>query len=142
MATSTTGNTYPPTRNTTGRVVGLSVLVVVLLTGLVAASAYVWRSHFSGPHGVITYEVTGEPGATADVTRVLPKSDGGGAVTMAKQTLPFTSKAIVDPGTFEVRATASRGALTCRIVVDGKEKANRTGIPGQPVTCTVTVDAP
>src|SRR4051812_22089025 len=92
-----------------------------------------------GPHGEITYEVTGPAGATADVTRVLPKEEGGGAVTLAKQALPFTNKASISAGTFEVRATPSEGALTCRIVVDGKETAKKTGEPGQQVSCTAVV---
>ncbi|WP_106125449.1 hypothetical protein [Pseudosporangium ferrugineum] len=93
-----------------------------------------------GKHGEITYEVSGESGATADVTRVLPPEEGGNSsVTFAAQKLPLSQNARISKGTFEVRATASKGAATCRIVVDGKEADKRTGAPGKEVTCKATV---
>ena len=93
-----------------------------------------------GEHGEITYEVSGEAGATADVTRVLPPEAGGTAsVTSPKEKLPMTRTASIGKGVFEVHATPSKGAATCRIVVDGDEVDKQTGAPGQQVTCKATV---
>jgi hypothetical protein len=110
---------------------------LVLGTALVLVSAC-----NRGPHGEIDYEITGEPGATADVTRVLPPGQVEGqtdSITFPKQTLPLKRHASISKGTFEVYGTPSKGALTCRIVVDGEELAKETGAPGQKVSCKADV---
>jgi hypothetical protein len=109
---------------------------VVLATALVLVSAC-----DRGPHGEIDYELTGEAGATADITRVLPVAGKVNSVTLPKQALPQKLHASIGRGEeFEVYGTPSKGALTCRVVVDGKEVAKQTGAPGQKVSCKAKVE--
>lgn len=110
--------------------------VAVLCTALVLVSAC-----NRGPHGEIDYELTGDAGATADMTRVLPIDGKANSVTFPKQTLPQKRHASIGRGEeFELSGTPSKGALTCRIVIDGKELAKQTGAPGQKVSCKATVE--
>ena len=97
----------------------------------------------SSSHGEITYEMTGEAGATAEVTRVLPGADGKpNSVTMPNTALPMSQLASIGKGTFEVYGTPSSGALACRIVLDGKEVAKQTGAPGQVASTGVVYESP
>ncbi|MEV4701921.1 hypothetical protein [Actinoplanes sp. NPDC049316] len=95
-----------------------------------------------GEHGEITWEVTGEAGATADITRVLPADAGAEpSVTFADQKLPASMRASIAEGTFEVHAVPAKGAAGCRIVVDGTEADKQTGAPGKEIICRATVKA-
>ncbi|MGA5299501.1 MmpS family transport accessory protein [Nucisporomicrobium flavum] len=95
-----------------------------------------------GEHGEISYEVTGEAGTTADITRVLPVDAGGTpSVTFPAQKLPASMHASIAEGTFEVHAVPAKGAAGCRIVVDGEEADKQTGAPGKEVICRATVKA-
>jgi hypothetical protein len=112
-----------------------------LLAAVVIGSAVMVVSACgSSSHGEITYEMTGESGATADVTRVLPGQNGKpNSETFPNTALPMSQSASIGKGTFEVYGTPSSGALTCRIVLDGKEVAKQTGAPGQKVSCQAQV---
>jgi hypothetical protein len=109
----------------------------ILAAAAAAAAAVLTSACSPAENGEIRYEMTGEAGATADVTRVPPGTDGQpDSVTFPKRALPMSEHASIAKGPFEVYGTPSRGALTCRIVMDGKEVAKQTGAPGQKVSCT------
>jgi hypothetical protein len=94
-----------------------------------------------GQHGEITYEVTGEPGATADVVRVLPAEEAQPSISFPGEKLPMSRRASISKGAFEVHAKASKGATSCRVVVDGKEADKQMSTAGQEVVCKATVEA-
>jgi hypothetical protein len=80
-----------------------------------------------GGEGTITYEVTGEGTATIIYTR-----EGGGSERVRDAELPWRAEVPKPNRAFAVSLIASRtaggsGALTCRVLVDGKELINRDG---------------
>jgi hypothetical protein len=113
----------------------------VFSAAVVLGTALVLVSGCSRPEArEIRYEMTGDAGATANVTRVLPGDDGSpNSVTLSGEKLPMSKFAKFDEGRFEVSGTPTKGALTCRILVDGKEVAKKTGAPGQKVACETQV---
>lgn len=60
--------------------------------------------------------------------------------TEEKVNVPWSQLLVINRGETVLEATPSKGALTCRIVVEKKEVAKVTGAPGQKVTCTAEVD--
>jgi hypothetical protein len=92
----------------------------------------------------VRFELTGDADATANVTRTLPDSTGTGsgdtnAAKFDAVKLPWKNDVRQDKSTVALTATPTKGALTCRIIVAGKEVAKKTSAPGQPVTCTGAV---
>ncbi|KIR60653.1 MULTISPECIES: hypothetical protein [Micromonospora] len=91
----------------------------------------------------VRYELTGEPGVTVGPVIVVPAEGGDGTATQrtTQETgpVPWQATLVVERGETTLEATPSRGALTCRIVVEGREAARVTGVPGQPVTCSAPV---
>jgi hypothetical protein len=117
-----------------------------VLIGAVTVSALALASGCSsGPElKDVSFELTGDSDATANVTRTLPDETGtgGGDTHVAKfdaVKLPWKSNVRQDKSTVVLVGTPTKGALTCRITVAGQEVAKKTGAPGQPVTCTGAV---
>ena len=92
------------------------------------------------------YELTGEGGAVAEVTRSIPSIDKDPSKIVLKTatdkavTLPWKSLVVAERGETVMEATPSKGSLVCRIVVEGKEVARVEGKPGEKVTCKAKVD--
>ncbi|MCW2504533.1 MAG: hypothetical protein JWO79_2817 [Actinomycetia bacterium] len=108
-------------------VVPLAVGAIVLATGC----------RNTGPLDV-TFRLTGDPGATADVHyRSEPDSDGtGGSGSARAQRLPWRLDSMVNRGPAALEATPSKGVLTCTITVKGREVVKATGRPGRKVRCS------
>lgn len=87
------------------------------------------------------YELTGDSGATVRPTvQVLDENGKANRSTSEQAALPWSRLLVAERGETVLEATPSKGALTCRIVVEGTEVAKVTGAPGKPVTCTARVD--
>ncbi len=113
--------------------------VTVLAAGLLLTSACA----DTGPLEV-RYELTGDPGVTVQPLVGVPTEDGARGtprtITDAPVPLPWQQTLVVERGETTIEATPAQGALTCRIVVEGREAARVTGGPGQKVTCRGDVD--
>ncbi|MBK0869960.1 MAG: hypothetical protein IJH84_16035 [Saccharopolyspora sp.] len=46
------------------------------------------------------------------------------------------------PAKFVVTPDSPASALTCEVLVEGKERVTERGQPGEPVTCELTIDGP
>jgi hypothetical protein len=116
------------------------LIVVPILAAAVLATAGCAKT---GPLET-KYEVTGEASATAQMAILYNSGDAGTStptqLPAEKGTLPWTTTLVAGRGDTVLTATPSKGALTCRIVVEGKEVAKVAGQPGQAVTCKAPVD--
>ena len=96
----------------------------------------------AGPLETAWY-VTGDSGANADVTITSakdPEGSGGDRVPAKGAKLPYSDSGIAWRGETTLEAIPSQGALTCRIVVEGKEIVKVTGKAGEKVRCAGTVE--
>jgi hypothetical protein len=86
------------------------------------------------------YEVTGDPGTKAAVTRTA-KDRYGNPINTNEGTIavPWNKTYTVDQGETTMEATPTTGAVTCRIVVSGMEIAKVVGKPAEKVTCKAIV---
>jgi hypothetical protein len=57
----------------------------------------------------------------------------------ANPTLPWTQAGVADPGMITLTVTPKDGPATCRIVVEKKELAKKTGQPGAPLSCSAKI---
>jgi hypothetical protein len=87
-------------------------------------------------------EVTGAAATSISVTS--PRDDGSDPVTneVPDTTLPFQSKAVAvvkKTGPLTLRVMPKDGDASCRIVVEGKEAAKKSGPAGTELVCTTTL---
>ncbi|MDQ1644542.1 MAG: rane protein [Cryptosporangiaceae bacterium] len=111
-----------------------SLIVVPLAVGAVVLAI---GCRDTGPLDV-TFRLTGDPGATANVSyRSQPDSDGTGGTGSARaQRVPWRLDSVANRGPATFEATPSKGALTCTITVKGRQLAKATGRPGRKVRCS------
>lgn len=87
------------------------------------------------------YEVTGTAGTKVTPTVHFVNEEGKAATTVLDPgVVPYSQTLVPDRGDTSMEAGPAEGALTCHIVVEGKEVAKVTGAPGQKVTCAGKVD--
>jgi hypothetical protein len=121
-----------------------SVLPVALLLG----SAMLLASGCSKTTNVeVSYELTGETPTAAEVTRASPTwvDDIGGKIKTVTTTeknvkVPYKQLIVATSGKVVLEAVPTKGALTCRIVVEGEEVAKVRGKADEKVKCEAKID--
>jgi hypothetical protein len=89
----------------------------------------------------LTFEVTGTDSTATQVRYDKPDGEEGNDWTTTKDAkLPFKETESSEFGLVTVEAVPKSGALTCRIVADGKEIKKVEGEPGKPVTCKTVLN--
>jgi len=118
----------------------LGIVVALVAVGVTASGCGMFGE--DTVPGDTAYHVTGEAGATIDVTRTSAAPAGQPGPATEKDSgvaLPFDKLLVLEPGDTTITAVPSKGALTCWIVVEGKEVVRVAGQPGKPVTCTAKI---
>lgn len=82
----------------------------------------------------VALEASGPQGATADATFDLPKPNHH---YVQKITLPFKETVVNGHGAVSFRIVPSKGDVSCRIVVEGKQLSAASGKNGRPVECAL-----
>ncbi|MGW1682529.1 hypothetical protein [Saccharopolyspora sp. NPDC002376] len=111
----------------------------------VPALALVGLTACSHPPEETAYEVTLEVSGPAGATGTVQKSTSDSLNQEPEQlTVPHHEKwaPMGGPAKFVITPDSPTSALTCKVLVEGEERATATGKPGQPVTCALTIDGP
>jgi hypothetical protein len=106
-----------------------SVPAAALLGSLLVLSS---GCSLAGEKHQVTFEVTGSGGPAQEIEYAVP---GDLRNRVSDAPLPWTQKRTSEFGIMKVKATPSKGALTCRIVADGEEVAKVVGKDGETIEC-------
>jgi hypothetical protein len=90
----------------------------------------------------VAFEVSGDAQSAIQVRYHTP-ADGNKDENWhaaSKPPLPWKTAVSSEYGFMRLEATPASGALTCRILDDGKEVLKVTGKPGEPVSCVKIVN--
>ena len=111
----------------------------------VPALALLGLTACGGPPEETAYEVTLDVAGPAGATGTVQKSTSDSQdQAPEKLSVPHHEKwaPMGGPAKMVVTPDAPDAALTCTVLVEGKERVTQTGKPGQPVVCALTIDGP
>ena len=86
----------------------------------------------------VTFEVTGAGGPAGQVEYWIPGDRD--AHTVKNVALPWKTETTTEFGIMTVKATPTKGALTCRILADGREITKVVGKEGEQIVCSKIVN--